>query len=556
MRAITLRVVYLAIAALVVFLAHIVLVYAQLNLPAPTGFVVDEPELLDALSRAMLTQKLLPLEAKSSGELDVQLLQLFDQCRGSKDLNIKLSSCSFVIQYSKNKSQVERAYNSRGLANMALKNFSNAVQDFTHAMELDKTNAGYVDNRQNAFFALGQLNRALEDANHAIRLAPSAAFVYHSRAMIYDVMKLYDDAIHDLTTAISLNQNWIELLVDRGKVSAKEGRFDAAISDFNRAVERNGNLTWAFRERGLTYKRMGDKEKARSDLELVLRTEPDDNEIIEALRELQEAPTVPSSLATNLSTNAQPSPIFKPQDHRIALVIGNSKYRNAGQLTNSANDARLMADTLRSLGFNLIGGGPQIDLDKAGLDRAAQNFGRELQGADVGLFYYAGHGVQVRGSNYLVPVDANPTRESDIDFQMLDVLLVLRQMEGAGTRLNVVILDACRNNPFGRRGLRATTSGLAQMQAPEGTLISYATQPGNVALDGFGDNSPYTKALAQTIQRPGLDIFQTFNEVGLAVMQATGKAQQPWVSTSPIKGNFYFAGTAPQPILNKTQTGR
>jgi uncharacterized caspase-like protein len=191
---------------------------------------------------------------------------------------------------------------------------------------------------------------------------------------------------------------------------------------------------------------------------------------------------------------------------------------------------------------------------KAQFDSAVQSFGNQLQGADVGLFYYAGHGVQVRGENYLVPINANPTREVDVDFQMINSNLVLRQMEGAGTGLNVVILDACRNNPFGGRGLRATTGGLAQMQAPEGTLISYATQPGNVALDGFGDNSPYAKALAQAIQRPGLDIFQTFNEVGLAVMQATGKAQQPWVSTSPIKGNFYFAGTTDQPISNKTQT--
>jgi tetratricopeptide (TPR) repeat protein len=183
------------------------------------------------------------------------------------------------------------------IANMALKNFSNAVKDFTHAMELDKTNAGYVDNRQGAFFALGQLNRALGDANHAIRLAPSSAFVYHSRAMIYDATNLYDDAIHDLTKAISLDRNWIELLVDRGKVFAKEDRFDTAISDFNRAIERNGNLTWAIRERGLTYKRMGDKEKARSDFELVLRAEPDDNEIIEALIELQGTLTVTPSLS-------------------------------------------------------------------------------------------------------------------------------------------------------------------------------------------------------------------------------------------------------------------
>jgi hypothetical protein len=123
---------------------------------------------------------------------------------------------------------------------------------------------------------------------------------------------------------------------------------------------------------------------------------------------------------------------------------------------------------------------------------------------------------------------------------MLNAGLVLRQMEAAGTRLNLMILDACRNNPFGGRGLRASGGGLAQMQAPEGTLISYATQPGNVALDGSEGNSPYTKALAGTMRSPGLDIFQTFNAVGLQVKRATGGSQQPWVASSPIDGSFYF----------------
>jgi formylglycine-generating enzyme required for sulfatase activity len=231
-------------------------------------------------------------------------------------------------------------------------------------------------------------------------------------------------------------------------------------------------------------------------------------------------------------------------DKRVALVIGNSAYKNVTPLDNPAHDARLMADTLRALGFALVGGGAQLNLDKVGFDGAVQGFGSQLQGADVGLFYYAGHGLQVRGANYLVPVGANPTKEADVDFQMLDSNLVLRQMESAGTKLNIVILDACRNNPFGGRSLRGTDSGLAQMRAPEGTLISFATQPGNVAQDGAAGNSPYTMALAQTLRRPGLDIFQTFNEVGLAVMQATGDSQQPWVSSSPIRGKFFFAGPA------------
>jgi formylglycine-generating enzyme required for sulfatase activity len=248
-------------------------------------------------------------------------------------------------------------------------------------------------------------------------------------------------------------------------------------------------------------------------------------------------------------------------DKRVALVVGNSAYRNVARLDNPANDAQLLADTLRALGFTLVGGGPQLDLDKTAFDRTVQAFGSLLGSADVGLFYYAGHGVQVRGENYLIPVDANPTKEADVDFQMVATNLVLRQMEGAGTRLNIVILDACRNNPFGGRGLavdrareaentrlRDTGGGLAQMQAPEGTLISFATQPGNVAQDGAGGNSPYSKALADTIRKPGLGIFDAFNQVGLQVKRATKGAQQPWVSSSPIDGAFYFVppgATAP-----------
>src|SRR5712664_1367784 len=233
-------------------------------------------------------------------------------------------------------------------------------------------------------------------------------------------------------------------------------------------------------------------------------------------------------------------------DKRVALVVGNSTYKNVTQLDNPGNDARLMAETLRNVGFTLVGSRAQIDLDKSSFDDAIQNFGNQLAGADVALFYYAGHGFQIRVSNYMVPISANPTKEADVDFQMVNVALVLRQMEGSGTKLNLLILDACRNNPFGARGLRSTSSGLAQMQAPEGTLISYATQPGNVAQDGTDGHSPYSKALASAFRKPGLDLFAVFNETGLEVKKRTGGAQQPWVSSSPIAGQFYFAGAPAQ----------
>lgn len=243
---------------------------------------------------------------------------------------------------------------------------------------------------------------------------------------------------------------------------------------------------------------------------------------------------MPIILATACASQAQ-------AERRVALVVGNSNYRHVPTLPNPENDARLIAGALTGAGFALVGKTTHIDLDKAQFDAVVQQFGAEAQGADVALFYFAGHGMQLRGNNYLVPVTANPTREADADFQLVDVNLVLRQMEASGTRLNIIMLDACRNNPFSGRGVRSSGAGLAQIQAPEGTLISFATQPGNVALDGTGANSPYTKALAEIIQRPDLGIFDAFNAVGLAVRRETGGAQLPWVSSSPITGTFRFS---------------
>ena len=221
------------------------------------------------------------------------------------------------------------------------------------------------------------------------------------------------------------------------------------------------------------------------------------------------------------------------------------------RLANPGNDATLIAATLRQLGFTLIGNAAQDNVDKAHFDHLVEDFGRAIQGADVALFYYAGHGMQVGGSNWLVPTDANPTRPQDLEFQMVNADLVLKQMDGAGTRLNLVMLDACRNNPFATLGTRAVQSGLAQMRAPEGTMISFATQPGNVAVDGNGADGPYATALAAAMRQPGLDIFHLFNRVGLTVKHDTSGAQEPWVSSSPIDGEFYFtpSETAPDPVV-------
>lgn len=232
---------------------------------------------------------------------------------------------------------------------------------------------------------------------------------------------------------------------------------------------------------------------------------------------------------------------------RIALVVGNSRYRNVSPLANLAHDATLMAEVLRRSGFELIGGQAQLDLDKADFDRLIQQFGAHLGSNGVALFYYAGHGLQVDGENWLAPVNAAAAKKTDLDFQMVNMKLVLKQMEAGGGRLNLVILDACRNNPFPALK-RGAEGGLAQMKAPEGTLIAYATQPDDVADDGTGDHSPYTAALASTLSRPGLALLDAFNQVGVQVKNATGCHQLPWTSNSPIEGVFYFnPGQPPEP---------
>ena len=243
-------------------------------------------------------------------------------------------------------------------------------------------------------------------------------------------------------------------------------------------------------------------------------------------------------------------------EKRVALVIGNSAYRTVPVLPNPAADARLMSDTLLSLGFFVVGGGAQVDLDKAGFDEALQQFGKELIGADVALFYYAGHGVETHGLNYLVPVDAHPLDDGDIFAQGIGTTGILEQMEKSGARINLVLLDACRDDPFRDKGAHPKAGGLAQMQAPPGTLISFATQPRSVSLDGDDGHSPYTSALVAAMQKPGYGLFKTFNEVGLAVEKATGGSQLPWVSSSPISGNFYFAGKpAPAGKCHASRTG-
>lgn len=237
---------------------------------------------------------------------------------------------------------------------------------------------------------------------------------------------------------------------------------------------------------------------------------------------------------------------------RIALVIGNANYEALSALSNPENDARDVAKTLEALQFEVV---LAIDADRRGMARAIRDFGRQLTGAGtdaVGLFFYAGHGVQARNRNYLMPLHAQVIGEADLDIEAIDANWVLRQMEDAGNGLNIIILDACRNNPF-RGSFRSADRGLARVNAPTGSIVAYSAAPGQVAADGDGRNSPYTAALIQAMQEPGVELSHVFRRVRNSVTAATGGDQTPWEEQS-LTGDFFFvpdetdvAMIAPQP---------
>jgi uncharacterized protein (UPF0335 family) len=243
-------------------------------------------------------------------------------------------------------------------------------------------------------------------------------------------------------------------------------------------------------------------------------------------------------------------------ESRVALVVGNSAYAHSTTLANPQNDAKDIAEALKGAGFDVHLG---LDLEKRDFDRKIRDFTRALAKADVALLFYAGHGLQVSGRNYLIPVDARIEGERDLDFEGVQLDFILKQMElERDGRTSIVLLDACRDNPLARNLARtmgtrsaAVGQGLAQVQTGVGTFIAYATQPGNVALDGQGRNSPFTAALVKAISVPGRTLTAVMVDVRKQVLSSTGGKQVPW-DHSALTGDFYFHRAAVTGSIPKT----
>jgi len=226
-------------------------------------------------------------------------------------------------------------------------------------------------------------------------------------------------------------------------------------------------------------------------------------------------------------------------ESRVALIIGNAAYRHASGLRNPINDAEAMAATLGRFGFDVV---KATNADRGQMVRALSEFAKRLRPDGIGLFFYAGHGIQVGGNNFLIPVDADIQDEHDTSFLGINVNDVMRAMEGAGSRFNMMLLDACRDNPFERSFRSTAARGLAAIDAPRGALVAYATAPGKTAADGDGVNGLFTAELLKAMARTELPIDEVLKEAGAGVERASANKQVPWVNSS-YRGKFFLDGS-------------
>lgn len=451
-------------------------------------------------------------------------------------------------------------YNLRGSAYFDKGEYDIAIADYDDALRIGGPHATILHNRANAYRRKNDFARALTDYDDAIRLDPAraGALSYQNRGVVKTALGDFDGAMADLNQAIRLDPQLASVYVNRSVLFREKGELDRAIADSNEAVQllrasAPKNIStppgsvWimANLNRGLAYEAKGDYEHARQDFKATI-----DGSAPDAGSKAHQA-----TAKVRLELLSKAPPVTMRADasdpgRRVALVIGNGAYAHVTALPNPASDARAAAKSLRELGFEVTEG---FDLDAAAMKKAADAFLLEAAQAKTALLYYAGHGVQIEGRNYLVPVDVQLKAGLDPTETMMDMDTLLAGLDDQ-VRTNILIFDACRNNPMepaagsgGSNRAIAVVPGLAAPSAPAsgatrgaGTLIAFATAPGKVALDGEGANSPFSAALSRHIGTPGLEVQQMLTRVRAEVVAATKGQQVPW-SNSSLLGEVFLA---------------
>ncbi|MBN8979725.1 MAG: caspase family protein [Rhizobiales bacterium] len=433
-----------------------------------------------------------------------------------------------------------------------------AISDFTDALAIGPPSGTIYHNRGNAYRNKGDYKKALDDYTRAIDLGTRNSYTYQNRGLVKQTLGDLDGAMADINEAIRADPSLAGPHTARAVLWRAKGNIDKAIADCTEAVTLakakqplnvmtppGRVLINAYLQRGLSYEANGQFDLAKDDYNSTMQGIAVDN----VSKANQATAKVRLSLLSDAPATA---PVKKTETagRRVALVIGNGAYRNFPALPNPPNDARAVAKSLRDLGYEVTEG---IDLTQDKMQKMTREFMRNAAQAKTLVLYYAGHGVQISGRNFLVPIDVTPDAGAAVTDSMTDMDKILAGLDDQ-VRTNVLIFDACRNDPFsqaasaGGRGVEIKTrSGLAQPVAPSagstlgaGTLIAFATAPGQVALDGDGANSPFSAALTRHISTPGLEVQQMLTRVRAEVVAGTHNKQVPW-SNSSLLGEVYLA---------------
>jgi tetratricopeptide (TPR) repeat protein len=472
------------------------------------------------------------------------------------DYDRAISDYSEAIRLDPN---IATVFNDRGKAYREKGDYDRAIADFDEAIRIDrKLTFAYV-NRGVAYFAKGDLDRAIADEGEAIRIDPKNGRAHGNRAYYYYKKGNYDQAIADYDQALRINPTNTTTYLYRGNAYSAKGEYERAIASYGEAIRLDPLDPEPKTARGLAYETIAEIAKARDDFTSALaipqRSETEklaQDKARERLAALANGPAaasvvavVPPSTVTAVVVASAP---VAADDRRIALVIGNSAYENIPALPNPERDATLVGDVLKRTGFESVT--VLSNLRKDALTAALRNFATQAENADWAVVYYAGHGMEVGGINYMIPVDARIAADRDIGFEGVPLEQVLNAAERA-KKLRLVILDACRDNPFASQmkrtmtvASRSVTRGLAAVEPEAGTLVVYAAKDGETAIDGDGNDSPFALAFVKNLQTPGLEIRRLFDYVRDDVMEATGRKQKPF-SYGSISGrqDFYFVAS-------------
>jgi tetratricopeptide (TPR) repeat protein len=524
--------------------------------------------------------------------------------RQTEDKAARLEACEKVIAAGQaSNKDMANAYAVRGQALRLKRNYDKAIAAFDAAHAADPGDAGILNARGFAYEAKGDDEHAMADYNLALQMRPNFGFAVYNRGTLYLRKGALQSALDDFNAAVKFSPNLYRAYTDRGRVLTITKDFDAALADFaaaekidpaapqasvfrclaytamgkldlaiadcNSAVEKAPKFLFAIESRAEAYLAKGDLTAALKDFSFVLGVNPNDVRAHAGRGELFEKKHDPAQARADyrsaafaltpydgfetalarqiarerLAALTPKAPTAPDKISRVALIVGNGAYKNVHKLDNPPRDAKLVADALRDVGFQTVTLGNDLTRDK--FFEALRVFASQAEKADWAVVYYAGHGLEIGGVNYLVPVDAKLAADRDAENEAVALEQVIAAVGGA-RKLRLVLLDACRDNPFAPTmqrtiALKLVDKGFSNIEPAAGFMVVYAAKHGETALDGDGVDSPFAVAIARDIKQPHIEVRKLFDLVRDDVWSASKHQQQPFTYGSPPgREDFYF----------------